>query len=204
MTKDSLLRQVARWAEKAGAGSERIKNYAGRAETAFDQLIDLSGVFADGFNKSRLLKVDVFPENVGRLVEAYNRRLMDFKLRHGISIEDRIDTYICAGLWFCAIVQEPVFTGSDATLEEWDMATQEQLDAYYCLVSHFAFYFAFRVLRGHFKNFEEAYLLNILRPIRKYMVDHCEDIAACPAAAVGIFLAVSVFDKDCKEPPILS
>lgn len=204
MKKDRLLRQVARWAEEAGAGSGRAENYAERAAAAFEQLADLSGTFADSFNKNNVLKVEIFPENVGRLVAAYNRSLMNFKLVHGIPVEDRIDTHICAGLWFCAIVQEPVFSCDDDAAEVWDTASQEQIAVYNRLVSHFAFYFAFRILRGHFKKFEEVYLLNILQPIRKYMVDHCESIAASPVAAVGIFLTVSVFDKDCKEPPVLS
>jgi hypothetical protein len=204
MTKDTVTQQVARWAEKAGATSERGRNYAERAGTAFEQFVELSRIFADGFNRNNQLKVEVSQECIGRLVAEYNRNLLNFKLEHGIPADERIDTHICAGLWFCSIVQEPVFGCDDTAAGDWDTATQEQLDAYCRLLSHFAFYFSFRVLRGHYKKYDELYLLNILKPIRKYMVDHCEAISSSPAASVGIFLTVSVFDKDCKAPAILS
>ncbi len=204
MTKDELVRQVARWAKKAGASSDRATNYADRAGKAFDGLLALSGVFADSFNKNHPHGVTVSPECVVRPVAAYNRSLMQFKLDHGISIEDRIDTHLCAGLWFCALVQEPVFGCDDEAAERWDTATQQQLDAYWQLIGHFAFYFSFRILRGHYSKFEEVYLLNILKPIRKFMIDHVDAGSASPAAAVGIFLAISVFDEDCAIPPVLS
>ncbi len=200
MIKDKLMRQVARWAREAGATSERAGNYGERAGAAFDQLVHLSPIFARDFNRNRPYTMEVSQDSIGLLVAAYNRNLINFKCEHGISREDRIDTHICAGLWFRALVQEPVFACDEATAERWDTAAQEQLDEYYNLLCRFAFYFSFQVLRGHYSKYDELYLLHVLRPIRDYMVKHGEAIAASPAAAVGIFLTVSVFDKDCKEP----
>lgn len=203
MTKDDLKRQVSRWAGEAGAAPERVDNYAERAATAYDQFGELSGTFVGDFNKRNHHKVNVSTECIGLLVAAYNRELLNFKRQHQIHPDKRLDTHICAGLWFCAIVQHPIF-GCDDAVTNWDTASQEQLDAYYRLVSHFAFYFSFQVLRGHYKRYDELYLLTTLAPIRKYMVDHMEAISTSPAAAVGIFFTISVFDKDWQAPSILS
>lgn len=203
MTRDELTRQVAEWARQIGTSPGRIQNYAERAGRAYDELAALAKTFAADFNKNNPQKVVADDAECGILAAAYNRELLNFKLTHELPADERIDTHICAGLWFCAIIQNPPFGCVDDGAV-WDTAEQEQLDLYYRLVGHFAFRVAFQVLRGHFKRYEELYLLNILSPIRKYMVDHKDAIASSPAASVGIFHTISVFDRDCRVPSILS
>jgi hypothetical protein len=196
MNKDELRKQVISVASQGGASQERAKNYGDRAVEAFVQLMKVANVFVKGFNDGSVLSLAVDESAACELVLKYHRSLIALKCWHSMPADDRVDTHICAGLWCCAICQSPIFAFDEDDGDLWDAADQEQLDRYYRIVAHFAFYFAFRVLRGHYSNYKEFDLLRLLAPLRDYFWKHSYDLSKSEAAMVGIFYTISLFDHN--------
>ena len=146
MDMNSLKSQVAKWAAEAGASKERANEYGVRATKAFEQVMIVGKKFSDHFGSKVNPQLSIDDMAASDLVLSYNRELLLFKHKHGISPDDRLDTHICAGLWFGLIIQKPIFGSHEDQGENWNAANEEVIARYWRTISMFAFYFAFMVL----------------------------------------------------------
>jgi hypothetical protein len=186
----SLRQQVVKWARERNTSPERAEDYGNRALQAYDAIVELAPPFVNKFNASGVLRLRLDKSAIVDTVLGYTRDLLELKTNHSFATNDRADTHIAAGLWFSSLMTRPVFGIADGTQEA---ALASEGEEYWHVVCRFAFYYSFRILRGHYKNFQELPLLQTLSPVQEYLTAHYDQIAS-PVFAVGIFLTISVFD----------
>lgn len=193
---NEVAQALIKRAKELGATEERAADYAKRAVKAYHGMKDLTPPFIDRFNSRSKFRISLDKDQLAQCVHDYFHAIIEHKMQHRIHVNDRIDTHICAGLWFCSIVQNPFFGFPDDDTTGVDTASDEEVDAYHRLRANFAFLIAIRVLRGHFKRHMELPLFDRVKDLRKYISYHYDEIGANISCAVAIFFAISIFDEN--------
>ena len=193
---NSIWQQVKDMAIEKGASDSRAQGYADRAMEAHQELFKHSVTWGERFNARHIPQVIISDTDIENAVVLYNATMLGFKKEHSMDFEEeRIDTHIAAGLWYCTLVQNPVFAAHKELEPKWQEATLKDGTDFMRLLANSTFYYSFRILRGHHSQWEEAPLYRLLRPVRNYMRHHRGKLAQSPAGPVGIFHTICAFDS---------